>query len=37
MATLDIFKEIAAFRKKKRQASRNQVEIMLALKFDEED
>ena len=36
MATLDIFKEIAAFRKK-RQASKNHVEIMFALKFHEED
>ena len=36
MATLDIFKEIAAFRKE-RQTSRNHVEIMLALTFHEED
>ena len=36
MATLDILKKIAAFQKK-RQTSRNNVEIMLALKFDEEE
>ena len=36
MATLDILKEIAAFQKK-RQTRRNNVEIMLALKFDEEE
>ena len=36
MASLDVFKEIAAF-PKKRQTSRNHVEIMLVLKFHEED
>ena len=35
MATLDIFKEIATFREK-RQANRDHVEIMLALRFHEE-
>ena len=36
MATRDIFEEVAAFWRK-RQASRKHVEIMLALKFHEED
>ena len=36
MATLDVFKEIATFRKK-RQTGRNHVKIMLVLKFHEED
>ena len=36
MATLNVFKEIAAFRKK-RHTNRNHVETMLALKFHAED